>query len=201
LDKVLLRKFILQLNKLEGKEYLLSAVAYKAAPTLDRVKPSSLMSFSVKNRNLYEVWERYKYDVCESLGLRFFELKEAKDWKLVLFYNEEMLEKTTVSKGNQAFLKKMGYEEAITLPERLEILKMRFKWMCPHEIGVFLGIPIEDVYGFMQHKGNNFIFCSKYWKVYHNPEEAQNLFECYDKAKAKVIYSIINKDLSDNLAV
>jgi len=200
MDKVLLRKFILHLNKFEGKEYLLSTIAYKAAPTLGGIKPSSLMSFSTKNKNLYELWERYKYDVCESLNLHFFELKETNDWKLVLFYNDEMLEKTTISKGNRAFLRKMGYSEAVTQAQRLEILKMRFSWMCPHEIGVFLGIPVEDICGFMQHKGSNFLFC-KYWKVYHNPEEAKNLFEGYDNAKAKAIYAIIHTDLDNNLAV
>ena len=191
LDKALLRKFILELNKLEGKEYLLATVAYKTAPTRSGIKPSSLVSFSVKNKNLYELWEKYKDEVSLHLGLKFFELKKTKDWLLILFYDQEMLEKVTASKTNQGFLKKMGYHDAKTLIERLEFLKIRFRWMCPHEIGVFLGIPIDDVCGFIEHKGNNFLMC-KYWKVYHNPEGAENLFKCYDQAKIDAIYAILD---------
>ena len=191
MDKALLRKFIFELNKLEGQEYLLTTVAYKTAPTRSGIKPSSLISFSVKNRNLYELWEKYKNEVCMYLGLQFFELKKTKDWLLILFYNKDMLEKVTGNKTNQEFLKKMGYYDEQTLTQRLEFLKMRFRWMCPHEIGVFLGIPIEDVCGFIKHKGNNFLMC-KYWKVYHNPEGAENLFRCYDQAKINMIYTMLN---------
>lgn len=52
MDKALLQVFITQLNKLDGKEYLLSTIAYWTAPTLKGMKPSSLMSFSTKGRNL-----------------------------------------------------------------------------------------------------------------------------------------------------
>lgn len=46
----------------------------------------------------------------------------------------------------------------------------------PHEIGVFLGYPLEDVKGFIQNKGNNYL-CAGYWKVYHDELSARRLFE------------------------
>lgn len=183
---------MIELNELNGKDYLLTYLEYKTAPTRKGVKPSSLISFSTQNKNLYGLWNDYKDQVCLHLGLQFFELKKTHDWLLVLFYDYSMLEETTSSHTNQSFLHKMGYEHADTLDERLLCLKKRFKRMCPHEIGVFLGIPIEDVYGFIRHKGRGFLMC-KYWKVYHNLEQAKNLFECYDQAKMHVIYTMLHR--------
>ncbi len=190
MDKVLLQKFIVKLNNIEGKEYLLSLTAYKAAPTLSRIKPSTLVSFSVKNRNLYTLWDNYKEDIVNSLGLCYFELKKTDDWVLVLFYDHDMLDEVTSNKTNQAFLRRMGYDSALTLAKRLNFLRERFQMMCPHEIGIFLGIPIKDVCSFIKHKGENFLIC-KYWKVYHNAEHAEHLFASYDRAKTDMIYKVI----------
>ena len=52
----------------------------------------------------------------------------------------------------------------------------------PHEIGIFLNYPLEDVRGFIEHKGQDSLFCG-YWKVYHDPEKAKLTFWTYDKAK------------------
>ncbi|MDR1902212.1 MAG: DUF3793 family protein [Treponema sp.] len=49
----------------------------------------------------------------------------------------------------------------------------------PHEIGFFLGYPIDDVLGFVKHKGQNYKLCG-YWKVYGNIETAKNNFYCYE---------------------
>lgn len=48
----------------------------------------------------------------------------------------------------------------------------------PHEIGFFLGYPYEDVIGFIQNEGQDFL-CSGCWKVYCREEEAQSCFERY----------------------
>lgn len=46
----------------------------------------------------------------------------------------------------------------------------------PHEIGVFLGYPIEDVIGFMKYKGARAL-CSGYWKVYADRPAKEALFK------------------------
>ena len=50
----------------------------------------------------------------------------------------------------------------------------------PHEIGLFLGYPAEDVKGFIE-KGAGCCKCCGYWKVYGNEDEAQKTFEQYRK--------------------
>lgn len=48
----------------------------------------------------------------------------------------------------------------------------------PHEVGFFLGYPAEDVLGFIEHDGRNFLALGP-WKVYANLEHALATFEGY----------------------
>lgn len=50
----------------------------------------------------------------------------------------------------------------------------------PHEIGLFLGYPSEDVKGFMN-LGADRAKCVGTWKVYGNEEEAKKKFALYEK--------------------
>lgn len=50
----------------------------------------------------------------------------------------------------------------------------------PHEIGVFLGYPLEDVVGFIQNEGRE-CKCCGLWKVYCNEAETKKLFEKMQK--------------------
>lgn len=56
----------------------------------------------------------------------------------------------------------------------------------PHEMGIFLGYPAEDVIGFIQNRGRNFLY-SGYWKVYGNVEEKKKIFETYEEARDTVV--------------
>ena len=52
----------------------------------------------------------------------------------------------------------------------------------PHEIGVFLDYPVEDVRGFVQNSGCNYKLCGC-WKVYGSVESARKKFAAYDKCR------------------
>ena len=56
----------------------------------------------------------------------------------------------------------------------------------PHEIGVLLGYPAEDVKGFVVNEGKNYLY-SGYWKVYGDLSEAKQLFYKFDRAKEALI--------------
>lgn len=60
------------------------------------------------------------------------------------------------------------------------ISKLRSKNDFPHEIGLFLGYPLEDVKGFVENKAGC-SKCSGCWKVYGNEQETMELFEKYQK--------------------
>ncbi|MBR1779858.1 MAG: DUF3793 family protein [Oscillospiraceae bacterium] len=48
----------------------------------------------------------------------------------------------------------------------------------PHEIGLFLGYPPDDVRGFIQHRDAD-CKCVGYWKVYGDEQRAKRLFRKY----------------------
>ena len=50
----------------------------------------------------------------------------------------------------------------------------------PHEIGLFLGYPVEDVKGFINNKAAR-AKCVGCWKVYGDEEKARRLFNQYRK--------------------
>ncbi len=191
LQKINQLNFINLLNKLPAQDYFLSVIAYGAAPTLREEKPSSLMTFTKSNRNLYELWNKFKTDVCNELELEFVQLGHKPHSVRVLFYKRRPLEDCINRKDSREYLHGLGYEPYFELEECIDRLKQRFNHICPHEIGIFLGIPVEDVVGFIRHKGENSLIC-RYWKVYHEPEKARSLFESFDRAREEIRASISN---------
>lgn len=89
---------------------------------------------------------------------------------------------------NRAFMKQFGYTEDMTMDEMLVYAAKRFreykagKADFPHEMGIFLGYPLGDVKGFIEHHGRNCL-CSGYWKVYENEEKACETFRLYARVK------------------
>ncbi|WHH58659.1 DUF3793 family protein [Petroclostridium sp. X23] len=195
--------FINLINRLPEREYLLSMISYGTAPTIREEKPSSLMTFTKNGKNLYNLWNTYKSEVGKELDLEFIEFNKKSNSVRVLFYKRKQLEECIYKKECRDFLNRVGYGKLMTLEACLSRLKQRFERVCPHEIGIFLGIPVEDVVGFIKYRGENSILCS-YWKVYHNPDVARTLFEKYDKAREDIRRAIKDKyqyGQVDNLVV
>lgn len=198
MDRELKLKFARTLKSMEGKNYIQSMIAFCAAPTIKGKKPSSLMSFNTQGKNTMSLWRRYGREVCELFELHHFELKNGNNGIVVLFYRKNMLEQHINQRCNQPFLKSRGYGFTDDLDEKLEILKQRFEKLCPHEVGIFLGIPVEDVEGFIDHKGKNYLLC-RYWKVYGDPQCAEVLFKDYDTARSSMAHFVIDLK-SDSMA-
>lgn len=116
-------------------------------------------------------------------GVRVRLLKECKDCCLVYVYRPAQLQAKLNDAAVRAFLADNGYTD--TSPDLLlEHLAGRIT-SCdafPHEIGVFLDYPLEDVKGFIAHRGANYT-CLGCWKAYGNVQEAQRRFALYRKCK------------------
>ncbi|MDD3895040.1 MAG: DUF3793 family protein [Syntrophomonadaceae bacterium] len=180
---------------MEGKEYMASLIAFGAAPTVMGMKPSSLMAFNSKAKGRMFLWQRYGREICEELKIQYLILKEGDENILVLFYRRAMLEFFVNKERSLQFLGRMGYGEAVTLEQKLQMLKKRFKELCPHEVGIFLGIPVEDVEGFIKHKGKECLMC-RYWKVYRNPRRAEILFSVYDTARSSIAMAVVGNTVA-----
>ena len=102
---------------------------------------------------------------------------------LVYVYRPRMLEERLQQTDIRAFLSEMGYT-AFDPEAALETLSraVRAGTDFPHEIGVFLGYPLEDVIGFIRNKGQCFC-CLGCWKAYSNEAQARRVFALYEKCR------------------
>ena len=107
---------------------------------------------------------------------------------LVYVYRPRLLTRAIQQEQVAAFLTAEGYDPS-SLSACIEKLHKRIcgtdlqsqmtgRCSFPHEIGFFLGYPYEDVIGFIDNEGENFL-CSGCWKVYAKERDAQTCFCCY----------------------
>ena len=102
---------------------------------------------------------------------------------LVLVYRPAMLERRLRDPAVRAFLRAQGYVED-SLEGYLSQLGRRLEESAefPHEIGVFLDYPLEDVQGFMTNGGAGAV-CQGCWKAYGDTQEAYRRFRLYGKCR------------------
>ena len=119
-------------------------------------------------------------DKFNQKGLFFYELCHCDKRKLLLVFRERMLEDYLRQPEVLAFLQNYGYESYETLADWLLHLRDRIEMsdIFPHEIGVFLGYPLEDVKAFIQFRGAGYKVCGD-WKVYGNQASAMHAFHCF----------------------
>ena len=153
----------------------------QCAPTLAGMKPGSI--FCVKPpvpeivRQQVKIWN----ERLAALGLSIQILLErpVSGSMIVYVYRGNLLESALSDCDCQHFLEKTGYNRA-DLDGMLTQLAYRLETQAefPHEIGVFLGYPLQDVIGFIENQGRNFTCCG-FWKSYSDPAEIQTCFDCY----------------------
>lgn len=151
------------------------------SPTLAGIKTGSL--FSCKCTSMQETLEAINKfnDILIPKGVKIQLLKFFGSRVLVYVYRPQKLEKDLSDKYTQTLLFGCGYRCA-ELNKCISRLKFRVNSYSefPHEIGLFLGYPPEDVHGFILNKGSGCKF-SGYWKVYGDEERALKMFKQFKK--------------------
>ncbi len=158
-------------------------LASHCAPVLLGIKSANLVSFS-KDRHpgLSSQLRRYSR-ALRAGGLAFEILCECEKRALVFVYRKALLNSELSQPAVMDFLHSIGYPHT-DLPDwsdsALRHLKTRIASSggFPHEIGLFLGYPPADVFGFIENKGKDFLF-SGYWKVYSDAEQRKQTFAEY----------------------
>ena len=158
------------------------SIVKNSASTLAGLKVANLYNFSFSS-----------YDDCKSAideanrelnvkGVYVELLQQHDDFYLIYVYRPVYLAKALTDKNINAFLAGYGYGGSTDVARCLGVLKTRLNGSdsFPHEIGVFLGYPLDDIKGFIDNKGMNYIYCG-IWKVYRNEIEAQKSFMKFDK--------------------
>ena len=149
------------------------------APTLARIKTANLFSCSVKSKEeLTEYLRKYNRQFVKK-GLRILPLSYKDGRALIYIYRPQLLLRDLSHSYARKLLGALGY-----FPEspELSVVKLikRFEESkgFPHEIGLFLGYPPEDVKGFIEY-GSRSYKCKGCWKVYSDVDKALRLFEKY----------------------
>ncbi len=161
-------------------------LAYHCAPALAGIKPANLASCRKADYpNLNGELDRLNGELNRK-DIYIEVLCECEKRALVLVYRKGVLEKQLNAHGCKEFLMRYGYPSEGSLADYLSILKTRFgSDGFPHEIGVFLGYPLYDIYCFISHRSEGCLLVGE-WRVYHNAEEAEKLF-CRFKACRKAL--------------
>lgn len=153
------------------------------SPTLASVKSANLFTWSFAPEMLPEQQIGYWNQELKALGISLVVLKIQKQKALIYVCRKKRLQERLKEEKIASFLRMYGYEEN-DADYALEKLKARLAQAegFPHEIGIFLDYPLEDVVGFIENAGQNYK-CSGCWKVYCNECETQKLFAKYKKCK------------------
>lgn len=142
------------------------------APSLCGIKPGNMFSIRQKlySKEGIENWRK----IFRNQGISLQVIKTDEGTTLFFAYNLKWIEqilsdtfiksylhgkKYPVKKGTQAILKEF-------------FARLKTRQDFPHEAGIFLGYPFEDVISFEKNEGKNCKYCG-YWKSYTNPEEAK----------------------------
>lgn len=151
------------------------------APTLAGMKTGSLFNCHYTDREQMETLVADWNQMFAGKGLYFRILKAEEGRALIYVYRKKRLEKDLADSSVREFLQKQGYpcgEDTIEVMLEHLAKRIRENVEFPHEIGLFLSYPFEDVKGFIENRGQN-CKCVGCWKVYTDECAAQKLFEKY----------------------
>lgn len=155
------------------------------APTLAGLKTGNLFNCPYNDTEEIKKAARKYNKILVKKGLRLLPLSMRENRALIYVYRPSSLSKDLRHNTARRLLKEHGYTVDTHIscaPERciIQLMKRLGSEDFPHEIGLFLGYPPEDVCGFIENKAED-CKCVGCWKVYGDEAAAQKLFAKYKK--------------------
>ncbi len=175
-----------------NQKELETQIGLQCAPLLTGVKISNLLTADRKFRSdIIRLFQK--------TAVSCYLLYESDQKVTFLLYIKEQLIQYLDKEDVRRLMEKFGYYhgsgEPIPLGSFLRQVSVRYrahmekKAGFPHEIGLMLGYPAEDVIGFIENNGQNCLYIG-YWKVYSKPAERRRIFDGYNRAREQVIRMI-----------
>lgn len=168
---------------------LRETIASQCAPVLMDVKPSNLLILTKEEEREFLQMEALTGISC----LCLYAGEKKSTWFL---YRKDWMEAELLWPHTQEFLQSYGYRaEHGMVEDVLHRFQRRFtdykegRIDFPHELGIFLGYPLHDVKGFIEHQGKDYL-CSGYWKVYRDETKAKKTFQLYQAVKDMVLQMV-----------
>ncbi len=153
------------------------------APTLASLKVGNLIQTAVPDDTAFEAERMHLTKMLAAKGVAITVLQKKNGHALIYLYRPQALKKLLSCPLIHSFLMKEGYTYS-SLGSAVNNLRKRLNQAdgFPHEIGIFLGYPLEDVTSFIDQGGRNCVLCGC-WKVYHNACQAQKTFDKFDHCR------------------
>ena len=149
------------------------------SPTVIGIKTANMFvcGFDSKEQE-HSALQNLNKKLCPK-GLRIIPLRHHKDKALLYLYRPSRLRRDLKNAQADKLLQNCGYSCGNTNLCIVQLIKrLSENEEFPHEIGLFLGYPPEDVCGFIENKAQC-CKCAGCWKVYGDAEKAQITFEKY----------------------
>ena len=156
-------------------------VVRNCAPTLAGLKTGSMFSCEFASRAELNESIRALNRSLTPKGLRVLPLRCAHGRALIYVYRPGRLEKDLSGDAASALLREFGYpcgNSGKCIAKLMARLKADGEF--PHEVGLFLGYPTEDVAGFIANHARG-CKCVGCWKVYGDEAKAREKFARYKR--------------------
>ena len=192
----IIQEFMKYIKDLCTEDFIRNILFCFAAPTIKGLKASCLINFKRRrNENIRSSWLEHADEWLSPLNLEWVLLSQTHEHNnaLVLIYRRESLARVLCCDKACCILRKYGYP-LCDVDACLECLREKFRSCSknfPHEIGLFLDYPPDDVIGFIEKREAKNLSCPCYWKVYGNIEEARMRFMKYKQAEYDAARSIM----------
>lgn len=184
-------------SKLNWKD-IRHLIIYHCAPLLAGLKISNLL---VIDESDY----RKACEFLEGTSIEMYILSR-KDRKIaLLLFDRNKLSEYINECQNKQFMIQMGYTNCC-VDKVLYELSVRYNsyqngnGIFPHELGIVLGYPLVDVYGFMANDGEKYIL-NGYWKVYGQETKARETFRAYDEATQLLVTLFVERSNLERLTM
>lgn len=161
-------------------EQIETQLALQCAPVITGLKASNLLILPTKDESSIQ-------QIFSSTRIDLFLLAKTEGRVSYFVFDKQKLEALLEGKSIRRLFEKYGYRN---FHIGYILMKFRKRYQAymdgfeefPHEMGLILGYPIEDVIGFIENDGRNFLYCG-YWKVYSDLCKKKLWFQEYDSAK------------------
>lgn len=151
------------------------------APTLAGLKTGSLFACPAPSPAELQQSIRNLNHRLLSRGLRVIPLRQSHGSALIYVYRPKRLRSDLSREEATRILRQQGYDTSSCVGCIAQLMRrLRCQEAFPHEIGLFLGYPPEDVSGFMENRACG-CKCVGCWKVYGDEQAAKKKFAQYKK--------------------
>lgn len=153
------------------------------APTFAGLKTGNLFRISYADLEVFREELRRLNGILKKKGLRAVPVRMTAEFALVYLYRPDFLKRDLGCEEAARLLTSLGYEpQSVNRSVAFLARMMREKEAFPHEVGLFLGYPPEDVLGFMKSSREG-VKCVGCWKVYGDEARARAAFWRFQRCR------------------